>query len=82
MHLSIFQSDPEVRAHVSKEMFRIGMALGGAISGEHGIGEAKKPYYLALEDPVKVDLMRRIKTAFDPNGILNPGTIFDSGDPA
>jgi glycolate oxidase len=82
VHLSIFQSDPDVRAHVSKEMFRIGMALGGAISGEHGIGEAKKPYYLALEDPVKVDLMRRIKGAFDPNGILNPGTIFDSGDPA
>jgi glycolate oxidase len=82
VHLSIFQADPEVRAHVSKEMFRIGMALGGAISGEHGIGEAKRPYYLALEDPVKVDLMRRIKGAFDPNGILNPGTIFDSGDPA
>ena len=55
------------------------MALGGAISGEHGIGEAKKQYFLELEDPVKVDLMRRIKAAFDPAGILNPGTIFDCG---
>jgi glycolate oxidase len=80
VHLSIFQSDPEIRYRVSRELFRIGMDLGGAISGEHGIGEAKKRYFLELEDPVKVDLMRRIKTAFDPAGILNPGTIFDPGD--
>ena len=53
------------------------MALGGAISGEHGIGTEKKSYVAELEDPVKLDLMRRIKTAFDPHGILNPGTIFD-----
>ena len=46
------------------------------ISGEHGIGTTKRKYFLELEDPVKVDLMRRIKAAFDPNGILNPGTIF------
>jgi glycolate oxidase len=80
VHLSIFQPDPEIRYRVSRELFQIGMALGGAISGEHGIGEAKKKYFLELEDPVKVDLMRRIKTAFDPSGILNPGTIFDEGD--
>ena len=80
VHLGIFQPDPELRYQVTRELFQIGMSLGGAISGEHGIGEAKKRYYLELEDPVKVDLMRRIKTAFDPVGILNPGTIFDSGD--
>ena len=80
MHLSIFQPDPEIRYRVTRELFEVGMALGGAISGEHGIGSAKKRYFLELEDPVKVDLMRRIKTAFDPSGILNPGTIFDLGD--
>ncbi|MGZ8764051.1 MAG: FAD-linked oxidase C-terminal domain-containing protein, partial [Acidimicrobiia bacterium] len=57
-------------------LFEAGMALGGTISGEHGLGTEKQRYFLELEDPVKVDLMRRIKTAFDPHGILNPGKIF------
>ncbi len=82
VHLSVFQADPEIRAQVLHRLFDAGMGLGGAISGEHGIGTAKKRYFLELENPVKVDLMRRIKAAFDPNGILNPGTLFDPVAPA
>ena len=51
--------------------------MGGAISGEHGIGSEKRSYLRDLEDPAKLALMARIKTAFDPHGILNPGAIWD-----
>ena len=71
------QADPEARSRVLMELFRAGLDLGGVLSGEHGIGTAKKPYFMALEDPVKLALMRRIKQAFDPAGILNPGKIFE-----
>ena len=81
VHLSVFQPDPEQRDKVLRGLFEAGLSLGGAISGEHGIGTAKRKYFLELEDPTKVALMRRIKTAFDPHGILNPGTLFDGGEP-
>ena len=76
VHLGVFQPDPEVRDRLLHGLFAAGMALGGTISGEHGLGTEKQRYFLELEDPVKIDLMRRIKTAFDPRGILNPGKIF------
>jgi FAD/FMN-containing dehydrogenase len=50
-------------------------ALGGSFSAEHGIGLEKKATLARLGDPVRLALMRRIKAALDPNGILNPGKV-------
>jgi glycolate oxidase len=62
--------------HAERMLFEKVLALEGSISGEHGIGYAKKPYIgLELSNDV-LTLMKRVKTAFDPNGILNPGKIF------
>jgi len=51
--------------------------LGGAISGEHGIGLAKSPFLSLQHSPAQIKAMRAIKSALDPQGILNPGKMFD-----
>ena len=66
---------PGPRAALLEAIFEAAVGHGGAVSGEHGIGTEKQRYFLELEDPVKLELMRRIKDAFDPNGILAPGHV-------
>lgn len=57
------------------EIFELTTALGGTISGEHGIGLVQKDYMPIKYSEVHLNLMRSIKAVFDPNGILNPGKI-------
>ena len=59
------------------ELFREVVALGGTISGEHGIGLVQKPYLPLALSAAHFRLMSGIKRTFDPNNILNPGKIFD-----
>ncbi|QQS45813.1 MAG: FAD-binding protein [Acidobacteriota bacterium] len=83
LHINVMLQDCEEEtrrrgAETVRRIFEQAVALGGTISGEHGIGYAKAPFLdLALTDPT-IDLMKRIKGTLDPNGILNPGKIFES----
>jgi len=77
VHLAVFQPDAAARSDLMRGIFAAAVARGGAVSGEHGIGTAKKRYFLELADPVAVGLMRRIKQDFDPGGILGPGVLFE-----
>ncbi|HLM52159.1 MAG TPA: FAD-linked oxidase C-terminal domain-containing protein, partial [Pseudoxanthomonas sp.] len=58
----------------------LGQALerhGGSISAEHGIGLVKKDYLESTRSAAEIAIMRGIRRALDPNGILNPGKVFD-----
>jgi len=59
-----------------EELFRFVVARGGAISGEHGIGWVQRRYMKIQFTEAELSLMRRLKAAFDPKGLLNPGKIF------
>jgi len=79
VNLMVRKDDPEERARASRaerELFERVVALEGSISGEHGIGFAKARYLPLELSPETIALMKRVKAAFDPNGILNPGKIF------
>ncbi len=69
-------TEAEAAGAAVKEVFELTLRLGGTISGEHGVGTAKAPYLEMELGPAAIDLMKRIKKSFDPNGILNPGKIF------
>jgi glycolate oxidase len=60
-----------------KEIFARAVELGGTITGEHGVGLAKKSFLRTAVGELNLGVMRRLKSAFDPAGLLNPGKIFD-----
>jgi len=61
---------------IRDELHKYGIGLGGAISGEHGIGAAKAEYLKLAFDKKYLEILKSIKHSFDPNNILNPGKIF------
>lgn len=83
LHVNIIKGDlsdtfwNEGLSGAISEIFRAVKEMGGTISGEHGIGLVQKEYMPIAFSGVELRLMREIKKAFDPKGILNPGKIFN-----
>jgi glycolate oxidase len=81
VHVNFLWNDASERPAVDqaiKELFQLTIALGGTLSGEHGIGILKAPYLPLEQAPELIALQERVKNLFDPQGILNPGKIFPS----
>ncbi len=79
VHIMYDREDPaqcEVAAEGIERVMRRVVELGGAITGEHGIGLAKSPFLALQHPPHQIELMQSVKHAFDPQSILNPGKIF------
>ncbi len=85
VHLNILKPDglelqgfQEQCGEVSAEVFQLVKTFAGSVSAEHGVGLLKKAYLDASRGKAEIAYMREVKKIFDPNGILNPGKIFDS----
>jgi len=68
-----------VKAQVFEELYQEAFRIGGQVSGEHGIGYAKRAYLYESLGEGQMRIMRGIKDVFDPKNILNPGKIICSG---
>jgi glycolate oxidase len=72
------QPDEMHRVHEAfQEIFAEAIRLGGTITGEHGVGLAKKGFLPRFAGDAQMRVMRELRRALDPNGILNPGKMFD-----
>jgi glycolate oxidase len=83
LHVNFLWNDddaerPSVNASI-EQLFRDTVALGGTLSGEHGIGILKAPYLPLEQSADLISLQRDLKRVFDPEGLLNPGKIFPGG---
>ena len=80
LHVNIMyhpeEASSNARAHATLErVFSLVLSLGGTLSGEHGIGVAKRDWMDRAFDPPTLAAMRAVKAALDPDGILNPGKV-------
>ncbi|WP_425071259.1 FAD-binding oxidoreductase [Sagittula sp. S175] len=73
LHYVVWISDAGLKDPVMQAVEDVVLSLGGSFSAEHGIGTSKLPSMARRKDPVALDMMRAIKQALDPKGILNPG---------
>jgi glycolate oxidase len=79
IHVNFLWNDDAERPRVDaavEALFKETIALGGTLSGEHGIGILKAPYLSLEQSPGLIALQERVKALFDPQNILNPGKIF------
>ena len=75
-HKAFLECHPNATTHIAHIIETATVAFDGSISAEHGIGRTKIECLRRYADPTKLVMMRRIKEALDPNGILNPGALF------
>ncbi len=79
LHANILFEGPHERAKVDQaieRMLKLTVGAGGTITGEHGVGYAKRDYLSLEQSPELIGLQKRIKQLLDPRGILNPGKMF------
>jgi glycolate oxidase len=75
------RSDPIDRVmEASAEILKVAIESGGALSGEHGIGLEKNHFMFWVYGPEDLEAMQRARSAFDPDGVMNPGKVFPGGD--
>ena len=74
LHVNVVGPAPDDDT-VDETVLRLAAAHGGSIAAEHGIGVAKVHLLALTRSPEEIDVMRRIKRAFDPDALLNPGVL-------
>lgn len=79
VHSHVMKKDFDKYEKIKGEIYDAAVALGGVITGEHGIGKIRVRELYKFSSPKAIELMAAIKKAFDPNGILNPSTVLASG---